>query len=60
MAMLTFGTAGLRGIMGAGIGMMNVYTLDGRFVKTQTNKEEAKQGLAPGIYIIGNEKAVVK
>ena len=26
-AMLTFGTAGLRGIMGAGIGMMNVYTV---------------------------------
>ena len=25
--MLTFGTAGLRGIMGAGIGMMNVYTV---------------------------------
>ena len=26
-AMLTFGTAGLRGIMGAGTGMMNVYTV---------------------------------
>ncbi len=26
-SMLTFGTAGLRGIMGAGIGMMNVYTV---------------------------------
>ncbi len=26
-AMLTFGTAGLRGIMGAGIGCMNVYTV---------------------------------
>ncbi|MBR0380499.1 MAG: phospho-sugar mutase [Mogibacterium sp.] len=26
-AMLSFGTAGLRGIMGAGIGMMNVYTV---------------------------------
>ena len=26
-AMLTFGTAGLRGIMGAGIGLMNVYTV---------------------------------
>ena len=26
-AMLSFGTAGLRGIMGAGIGMMNIYTV---------------------------------
>lgn len=26
-AMLTFGTAGLRGIMGPGIGNMNVYTV---------------------------------
>ena len=26
-AMLTFGTAGLRGIMGAGLGLMNVYTV---------------------------------
>ena len=40
-AMLSFGTAGLRGIMGAGIGMMNVYTV-----------RYATQGLAN--LIIGN------
>lgn len=41
-------------------GMVNVYTLDGRFIKSQERKEEAKQGLSPGIYIIGNEKTVIK
>lgn len=57
---LAYTPTAIKSIPTTSAGMMNVYTLDGRFVKTQTNKEEAKQGLAPGIYIIGNEKAVVK
>ena len=39
---------------------VNVYTTDGIFVKTATSVAEAKQGLAKGVYVIGNQKVVVE
>ena len=39
---------------------VNIYTLDGRVVKTMVERTEASKGLQPGIYIIGKDKIVVK
>ncbi len=39
---------------------LNVYTTDGIFVKSASSVAEAKQGLAKGIYVIGNQKVVVE
>ena len=39
---------------------VNIYTLDGRVVKTMAERTEATNGLQPGIYIIGKDKIVVK
>lgn len=39
---------------------VNIYTLDGRVVKTMAERTEATKGLQPGIYIIGKDKIVVK
>lgn len=39
---------------------VNVYSIDGRIIKTQVSKASATEGLTPGIYIIGNEKIAIK
>lgn len=39
---------------------VNVYTTDGIFLKTASSVAEAKQGLAKGVYVIGNQKIVVE
>lgn len=39
---------------------VNVYSIDGRIIKTQVSKSDATFGLAAGIYIIGKNKVVVK
>ena len=41
-------------------GKMNVYTTDGIFVKSASSVAEAKQGLAKGVYVIGDQKVVVE
>lgn len=41
-------------------GKVNVYTTDGIFVKSVTSVAEAKQGLAKGVYVVGNQKVVVE
>lgn len=39
---------------------LRVYTIDGRYLGTHTDLQNALQGLDKGIYIIGNKKYVVK
>jgi hypothetical protein len=39
---------------------VNVYSIDGRIIKTLVSKASATEGLTPGIYIIGNEKIAIK
>lgn len=52
------------GIKATGVAAMankvNVYTLSGICVKQQVSAAEATQGLAKGIYVVGNQKVVVK
>lgn len=40
--------------------VVNVVAIDGRIVKQNVKANEASQGLAPGIYFVGNKKIVVK
>lgn len=44
----------------AGNKAVDVYTTDGIFVKKANSLNEAKQGLAKGIYIFGNQKFVIE
>ena len=39
---------------------VDVYTLDGVYVKHASNRNEAVHGLKPGIYVIGGQKVMVK
>lgn len=39
---------------------VDVYTTDGVFVKTASSVDEAKQNLAKGVYVIGNQKVAVE
>jgi hypothetical protein len=39
---------------------VDVYSIDGRLLKSQTVKESSTNHLAPGLYIIGGEKVVVE
>lgn len=47
-------------LAGAKNGKVNVYTIDGVVVKKNVKASEAKSGLKKGVYIIGNEKTLVK
>lgn len=38
----------------------NVYSIDGRLLRSNVNTEEATQGLAKGLYIINGKKQIVK
>lgn len=40
--------------------MVNVVSIDGRIVKQNVKASEATEGLAPGIYLVGNKKVIVK
>lgn len=40
--------------------IVNVYNLQGRLLKSGVSVENAKDGLAAGLYIIGNKKVLVK
>lgn len=39
---------------------VNVYTIDGRLLRRNTDPRQATLGLNPGIYIVGNKKMVVR
>ena len=39
---------------------VNVYTADGKLVKANAKKADAKAGLTKGIYIVGKQKIIVK
>jgi len=41
-------------------GTVNVYTADGKLVKSGVRRSEAKAGLAKGIYLIGKNKVMVR
>ena len=41
-------------------GPVNVYTIDGRLVRSQVESQSATQGLPSGIYIVGSRKVVVR
>ena len=57
---LSYTPTAIKSIATASDGMVNVYTLDGRLIKAKRHKEEATQGLTPGIYIIDNKKTVIQ
>jgi hypothetical protein len=40
--------------------IVNVVALDGRIIKQGVKASDATQGLAPGVYLIGNKKVLVK
>ena len=40
--------------------MVTVVSIDGRIVKQNVKASEAIEGLAPGIYLVGNKKVIVK
>lgn len=40
--------------------IVNVVSVDGRIIKQNVSASEAHQGLAPGIYFIGNKKVYIK
>lgn len=39
---------------------VNVYRIDGQAIRTQVKRSQALNGLAPGIYIINDQKYIVK
>ena len=52
---------------GAGIGsviaeaaLVDVYTVDGRMVRRAVRRADATAGLAPGLYLVGTEKVIVR
>lgn len=47
-------------IADAQLGNVNVYSIDGVLIKKNVKASEATNGLAKGLYIIGNTKVVVK
>ncbi|MCH5239625.1 MAG: hypothetical protein J1F38_05335 [Muribaculaceae bacterium] len=53
-------TAGVNQLYGENDGLVDVITLTGVKVKSRVSADEAVKDLAPGIYIIGGKKVVVK
>ncbi len=42
------------------LGLINVYTLDGRLVRRQIPYKQALESLYPGFYLVGRQKVLVK
>ena len=40
--------------------IVNVYTVSGALVKANVKRSEALNGLLEGIYVVGNEKMIVR
>lgn len=40
--------------------IVDVVSIDGRVIKKNVKASDASQGLAPGIYFIGNKKVFIK
>jgi alpha-amylase len=53
-------TTAIHGIETAHNGLVKVYSLDGRLVRTAKDSREATIGLPKGIYIVNNKKLVLK
>ena len=53
-------TTGIRGIEADEDGLVKVYTLDGRLVRTASKGSDALSGLAKGIYIVNKKKFILK
>ena len=53
-------TTAIHGIETAHNGLVKVYSLDGRLLRTAKDSHEATAGLPKGIYIINNKKLVLK
>ena len=56
----TVGATGIRTMEADSQELVNVYTLDGRLVRTAKNGGDALNGLAKGVYIINKKKFVLK
>ena len=56
----TVPTTGIRAIDADNQGVVKVYTLDGRLVRTAANNNDALSGLAKGIYIVNKKKFIIK
>jgi hypothetical protein len=39
--------------------IVDVFTIEGRKVRSNVSKKEATRGLSPGFYIVGNKKVYV-
>jgi len=53
-------TTAIHGIETAHNGLVKVYSLDGRLLRTAKDSREATIGLPKGIYIVNNKKLVIK
>ena len=53
-------TTGIESIVTKDNSIVNIYSLTGVCIQRQVDAEKAIEGLAKGIYIIGNKKVVVK
>ncbi|MBR1410307.1 MAG: starch-binding protein [Prevotella sp.] len=53
-------TTGIRAIDADTQGVVKVYTLDGRLVRTAAKNSDALSGLAKGIYIVNKKKFIIK
>ena len=56
----TVGATGIRGIEADEDGLVKVYTLDGRLVRTVGKNADALSGLAKGIYIVNKKKYIIR
>ena len=56
----TVGATGIRTVETDSQELENVYTLDGRLVRTVKNGSDALNGLAKGVYIINKKKFILK
>ena len=50
----------IRSIQTSKEGIVKVYSLDGRLLRTAKDSQEATSGLPKGIYIVNNRKFVLK
>lgn len=51
---------GIEAIQGVEQAEMNVYSIDGRYLRKADSFKNALEGLAPGIYIVGGKKVIKK
>ena len=52
------GSTGIAGVLGDSTKKVNVYTVDGRKVRSNVKVQDAMQGLKPGIYVVNGRKVL--